>query len=109
MSEVTTREIAETPDSDRRAQMLQLVQGMPVHRVTPESLDLARRYLDAKILPATVPEDALHVAIAILTRQDVLVSWNFKHLVNQRRRAAIDALNISIGLPTIAILPPPEL
>jgi len=54
-------------------------------------------------------DDALHVAIAILTRQDVLVSWNFKHLVNQRRRAAIDALNISIGLPRIAILSPPEL
>jgi len=51
---------------------------------TPEAEQLARRYLDAQIFPATVPDDALHVAIAILTRQDVLVSWNFKHLVNQR-------------------------
>ena len=109
ISEVTTREIHETPDDARRKSMLRLIHGLPVHKLTPDAEQLARRYLDAQIFPATVPDDALHVAVAILTRQDVLVSWNFKHLVNQRRRAAIDALNISIGLPTIAILPPPEL
>lgn len=56
-----------------------------------------------------MPEDALHVAIAVLTRQDALISWNFKHLVNQRRRAAVQTLNLARGLPSIAILPPPEL
>lgn len=79
ISEVTTREIQDTPDDGRRASMLRLIGGLPVHKVTHEAEQLARRYLDAQIFPATVPDDALHVAIAILTRQDVLVSWNFKH------------------------------
>jgi predicted nucleic acid-binding protein len=109
ISEVTTREINDTTDTHRRAQMHRLVQQLEVHRVTPEAEHLASRYLSAGIFPPTVPDDALHVAIAVHSRQDVLVSWNFKHLVNQRRRAAIDALNLSLGLPTIAILPPPEL
>lgn len=71
--------------------------------------ELASRYLAAGIFPSSVPEDALHVAIAVRTRQDVLVSWNFKHLVNQRRRAAVQSLNQSLGLPMLHILPPPEL
>ena len=53
--------------------------------------------------------DALHVAAAVLTRQDVLLSWNFKHLVNRRRRAQINEENISLGLPTIEIVAPPEI
>ncbi|MBX3402532.1 MAG: type II toxin-antitoxin system VapC family toxin [Phycisphaeraceae bacterium] len=109
ISEVTTREIEETPDAARREQMLRLVTGLPVLQVTPEAKALARRYLTTAIFPPKVVDDALHVAIAILSRQNILVSWNFKHLVNQRRRAAIDALNIGSGLPTIAILSPPEL
>ena len=52
--------------------------------------------------------DALHVAGAVLTQQDVLLSWNFKHLVN-RRRAQINEGNISIGLRTIEIVAPPEI
>jgi hypothetical protein len=109
ISEVTTREIQDTADATRRDQMLRLIAGLTLLPVTPAAEQLARRYLDAAIFPRTVPDDALHVAIAVLSQQDVLVSWNFKHLVNQRRRAAIDALNFSSGLPTIAILPPPEL
>lgn len=109
ISEVTTREIQDTPDPARRDRMLRLIDGLAIQPVTAEADQLAARYLAAGIFPATVPDDALHVAIAVLSRHDVLVSWNFKHLVNQRRRAAIDALNLSIGLPTIAILPPPEL
>lgn len=108
-SEVTIREIRDTPDSSRREQMLLLVESLPILPVTPEAIELSRRYTSAGIFPPAVADDALHVAIAVLSRQDILVSWNFKHLVNQRRRAAIDAVNFGLGLPTVAILPPPEL
>ena len=51
----------------------------------------------------------IRMAAAVLTRQDVLLSWNFKHLVNRRRRAQINDQNILLGLPTIEILAPPEI
>jgi hypothetical protein len=41
----------------------------------------------------------LHVAACVLTLQDILVSWNFRHLVNRRRRALINEVNIARGLP----------
>ena len=53
--------------------------------------------------------DAVHVAAATLTRQDVLVSWNFRHLVNRRRRAMVWSVNTTAGFPAIDILSPPEL
>jgi hypothetical protein len=37
------------------------------------------------------------VAAAVLTQQDVLLSWNFEHLVNRHRRAQINEGNISLG------------
>jgi hypothetical protein len=42
--------------------------------------------LDRSVLPPSARDDALHVAIAVVSRQDILVSWNFRHLVNRRRR-----------------------
>jgi predicted nucleic acid-binding protein len=108
-SDVTRTEIENTRDPARRAEMLPLLDSLAIHAVTPDAIALADEYLAVGIFPSSVPEDALHVAIAVLTRQDALISWNFKHLVNQRRRAAVQALNLARGLPTIAILPPPEL
>jgi hypothetical protein len=40
---------------------------------------------------------------AVVGRHDVLLSWNFRHLVNRRRRAKVNELNVSQGLPTIEI------
>ena len=108
-SDITRHEVFGTRDKVRCAEMLSLLSRFAVLPVIDEARTLAGKYLASGIFPPSVPEDALHVAVAVLARQDVLVSWNFKHLVNQRRRAAVDSLNLSLGLPTIAILPPPEL
>jgi predicted nucleic acid-binding protein len=107
-SDVAVREIEPTPDVVRRGAMLARVRNVRVIPVPPGTAELADAYLRLGVFPSSVPEDALHVAVATLARQDVLVSWNFKHLVNQRRRAAVDALNVARGLRTIRILPPPE-
>ncbi len=53
--------------------------------------------------------DAVHVAAAVFTRHDILLSWNFKHMVNRIRRAKVNEVNISLGLPIIEILAPPEI
>ena len=72
---------------------------------------LAVTYNEAGTFSAATYSDALHVAAAVPTHQEqeVLLSWNFKHLVNRRRRAEINAENLSLELPTIEILAPPEL
>jgi predicted nucleic acid-binding protein len=107
-SEATRREVLDTPAAERRDSMLASLGRLTILPVTAEAEALAAKYMAAGIFSQRVAEDALHVAVAVLARQDILVSWNFKHLVNQRRRGMIDALNLSLALPTIRILPPPE-
>jgi predicted nucleic acid-binding protein len=108
-SDVARIEIGRTNDAARRTQMTALLSELRIHPLTTEMDALARDYVDAGVFPEAVLEDALHVAAAVLVRSEVLVSWNFKHLVNRRRRAAIVAINLARGLPTVEIIAPPEL
>jgi hypothetical protein len=94
---------------ERRRRLLRLVDGLTVHLVTEEMRQLSDRYVQAGVFTAIMMNDAVHVAAAVLTRQDILLSWNFKHLVNRVRRAKVNQVNISQGLPTIEIIAPPEI
>jgi hypothetical protein len=67
------------------------------------------RRFQAGVFTEIMVNDAVHVAAAILTRQDILLSWNFKHLVNRVRRAKVNQVNVSLGLPSIEIIAPPEI
>jgi predicted nucleic acid-binding protein len=107
-SELTREELAQTPDVAQRAKLEELLKDFTMHPITDEMKTLARNYIDRGVFSPVVFNDALHVAAAVLTRQDVLLSWNFKHLVNRRRRAMVNEVNIFLGLPTIEIVAPPE-
>jgi hypothetical protein len=62
----------------------------------------------AKVVPAASRLDALHVALASVAHADVVVSWNFKHLVQLRRIRAFHAVNPLRGYPLIEIRSPLE-
>lgn len=108
-SELTRQEINDTPDAARRDRMVSSLAIVTVFPISSEMHDFSLRYLVAGIFPRTQEADALHVAAAVLTRHDVLLSWNFKHLVNRRRRAMVNAINLSLGAGTLDIISPPEL
>ena len=50
--------------------------------VTQEILELAATYIAEKVVGETSFDDCVHIATATLYQADVLVSWNFKHIVN---------------------------
>ncbi|MGH7845631.1 MAG: PIN domain protein [Candidatus Binatia bacterium] len=108
-SELTREEIAQTPDSTRRRMLLKLLHDLTIYPITEEMKDLGRHYIASGVFSPIMINDALHVAAASLSRQDVLLSWNFKHMVNRLRRAKVNQVNIVRGLPAIEILAPPEL
>lgn len=70
---------------------------------------MAQSYIKGGVFTPVVLNDAVYVAAAVLTRQDILLSWNFKHMVNRTRRAKVNEVNISLGLPSIEIIAPPEI
>ncbi|OGH58520.1 MAG: hypothetical protein A3G34_08635 [Candidatus Lindowbacteria bacterium RIFCSPLOWO2_12_FULL_62_27] len=108
-AEITRQEILQTTDGNLKSKMEGLIEGFSIHSLTEEMQGLAQRYVDSGVFTPVMRNDALHVAASVLTRQDILLSWNFKHLVNRRRRAKVNDVNISLGLPTIEILSPPEI
>ena len=52
--------------------------------------------------------DALHVAVATVTGCEVIVSWNFRHIVNFERIPMYNKINAVNGYNPIAIYSPLE-
>jgi hypothetical protein len=81
---------------------------MEALETTAEAAALAQAYLAARVVPAASRVDALHVALASVARADVLVSWNFQHLVQLRRIRGFHAVNVLRGYPLLEIRSPRE-
>jgi hypothetical protein len=77
-------------------------------RLSSEAEALARHYLSAGILTFNMFADAQHIAMATVARVDVLVSWNFRHVVNLVRIQQFHRVNALHGYPTIEIRSPRE-
>jgi hypothetical protein len=50
----------------------------------------------------------LHIAVATVSRVDVVASWNFKHIVKLSRIRAYNAVNLKLGYPELEIRSPLE-
>ena len=108
-SELAALELKQTSNPLKRARLEALLRDVIIHPLTDDMRALAHRYVDGGAFSPGMYNDALHVAAAVLAGQDVLISWNFKHLVNRRRRAQVNEINTLSGLPTVEIVAPPEL
>jgi len=70
--------------------------------------DLAQEYLRARVLGEASLSDALHVAAATVAGADLILSWNFKHIVNFHRIRGFNSVNIRLGYRVMTILSPME-
>jgi hypothetical protein len=69
---------------------------------------ITQQYIRAGVVGEATRNDALHVALATLARVDVIVSWNFKHLVNVQKIRGFNAVNLREGYALIDIRSPKE-
>lgn len=109
LSELALRELATAPEAVRKA-----ASGVPEAHIeslalSREAEELAEEYIDEGAVGARMRADALHIALATVARVDVLVSWNFKHIVNLRRIHAYNAVNLKHDYPLLEIRSPREL
>lgn len=70
--------------------------------------DLSNQYIQAKAISPKFTDDALHVALATIYGVDLLVSWNFKHIVNYNRIVKYNAINLLNGYKQVEIRSPKE-
>ena len=76
--------------------------------VSSEALDLADAYQQRAILTPKYYDDGLHIALATVAEVDVLVSWNFKHIVRFDKIRRFNAVNLERGYKPLAIYSPRE-
>jgi len=108
ISDVTAREIQKGPPDVRQfflslpeSQMEQVV-------MTHEAVTLRDRYIEAGILTPTRLDDAAHVALATIAEADLIVSWNFRHLVHFEKIRQYNAVNLTLGHKSIEVRSPQE-
>ncbi|MEO8887633.1 MAG: type II toxin-antitoxin system VapC family toxin [Mucilaginibacter sp.] len=77
--------------------------------ITSDSLELARQYISEKVVGETSFDDCIHIALATTNKADILVSWNFKHIVNVYRIRGYNSVNLRKGYTTIEIRSPKDI
>ena len=77
--------------------------------ITDESLTLARQYINEKVVGETSFDDCVHIALATINKADILVSWNFKHIVNVYRIRGYNSVNLRQGYPALEIRSPKDI
>jgi len=109
ISEVTESEIMEA-----RKEIRDFYSSLPKYsiefvEITKDSVLLADSYIKANVVGKTSRNDCLHISIATINRVDILVSWNFKHIVNIYRIRGYNSVNIKLGFPALEIRSPKDI
>ncbi len=107
-SQLVARE-AGAGDSEAAAARLAFLTGLTLLEISEEALTLAQRLLQSKTIPQEFPEDALHVAVAVVNGIEYLLTWNYKHLANAGMRSKIEATCRELGYEAVIICTPEEL
>jgi predicted nucleic acid-binding protein len=77
--------------------------------VTSEVRELAQAYIDEKVIGKTSFVDCTHIAAATIYGADVLVSWNFRHIVGISRVRDYNLVNMKRGYRVLNIRSPREI
>jgi predicted nucleic acid-binding protein len=105
---VAEREVQSAPEEVRR-HFASSFDATSILDTSEEIEALAEAYLAAEVVTRKFEDDALHVAMASVHGIRLVVSWNFKHLVNVRREDGFNAVNLLEGWPAIRIVSPKEI
>ena len=77
--------------------------------LSQEAVQLADTYLSENVVGQTSRTDCFHIALATIEKVDILVSWNFKHIVNVKRIRGYNSVNLKFGYSIIDIRSPKEI
>ncbi len=75
----------------------------------PEAERLSQKYIEEQIVGPKSLVDCQHIATATVNKIDILVSWNFKHIVNLDKIRLYNAVNLKNGYKPVEIRTPREI
>lgn len=74
-----------------------------------DTVGLAEKFIDFRILKQKSFDDCQHIASAILSGCDIIISWNFKHIVNIKTIRGVKVITTLEGYKDLLIFPPSAL
>jgi hypothetical protein len=107
LSDVTAAEVALAPGivQELYSELLSFAESLSV---TEEALSVLAAYESHNVIGARFRNDMLHIALATVAEVDVLVSWNFRHIVRLDKIQQFNGINIELGYKTLSIYSPRE-
>lgn len=108
ISSVTLRELVDAPENVRR-----ILSSLPADNVEnfpdcPDIMELRDAYIEAGVIGPGSSEDAEHVAAASVADVDMIVSWNFRHIVHFEKISGYHGVNLIRGYKPLNIYSPKE-
>jgi rRNA-processing protein FCF1 len=108
-SEYVLRELNKAEET-KKLEMLNLVEK---HKIiileTSENAEiLADKYVNGNIIPIKYRTDGIHIAVATINDLDIIVSYNFKHIVKLKTIMGTENINLREGYKKIGIYSPTE-
>lgn len=108
-SKLTDAELANAPKPVRNLLLQIPEKQIEIIEILEEAKELANRYVTEKVVGKSSMADCLHIALATIYDADVLVSWNFKHIVNLARIRGYNSINYRLGHKILEIRTPREI
>lgn len=108
LSDVTAAEIAPAPAFVRALHAEMLALPAKLVAVNDDTVSLMQHYAERSVLDQRFMNDMLHIALATIAEVDVLVSWNFKHIVRLDKIRLFNAVNLEQGYKPLTIYSPRE-
>ncbi len=108
-SDLSETEIKNAPENVRDFFISLPKENTEVIEVTEEAYLLADKYLAEKVVGQTSADNCRHIATATINKVDILVSWNFKHIVNVFRIRGYNSINLRCGYSQLDIRSPKEI
>ena len=96
-------------DETAAKERMEVLGDIALLSTTTEAEEFAQALIDGHGVPNSYPEDALHIALAVVNGVEYLVSWNFKHIVNAAVRSTIEQICRDAGYEPPVICTPEEL
>lgn len=108
VSNITLKELKLAPEEVRDKLKEIPENNIEYVALTKESEELAKSYLEGEVISSDYLLDAEHIAIATVENVDILVSWNFKHIVNVKNIRGFNSVNLRKGYQLLEIRTPME-
>ncbi|MBI5747483.1 MAG: PIN domain protein [Nitrospinae bacterium] len=108
VSNLTLKELKQAPENVRKKFDEIPKEYIEFVGLTEEAEELAQKYIEDGVISPNHLLDAEHIAIATAEKADIVVSWNFKHIVNVHKIRGFNSVNLKEGYQLIEIRTPME-